>query len=129
MSTDTKAMRRYTGNGVCRLFIFTDTMLWICRGRRVTKTVSLNGIPEDEKHRERLKRRIVKVSDALHDLNDRQLLNRSPLARLTYVQEFAKEHYQDALYPRGIALREILVYCIDRIVNEMSSDPGLSRPC
>ena len=95
----------------------------------MVKTVSVNSIPEGEKRQRRLDRQIARVGDAVRHLDDRQLLNRSPLARLTYVQEFAKEHYKDELYPKGLALRETLVSCIDDLAADIGNEPGLSRPC
>jgi len=95
----------------------------------MTKIVSVNSIPEDEKHRERLHTWVVRLGDALRHLDDRILLNRNPLARLTYVKELAKEHYQAQLHPRGIALRETLVYCIDKIAIDMGNEPGSYRLC
>ncbi|MFC1901849.1 hypothetical protein ACFLX3_02855 [Chloroflexota bacterium] len=70
-----------------------------------TKQTGKGGIKSDA--------RFSKVIHALRNLDDRIALNRNPLSRLAYVQEVAKGHCKGSIYPRGLALREILVSCIE----------------
>jgi len=72
---------------------------------------------------------INRVGHALRNLDDRSVLNRSSLARLSYVEKLARECYSSHILPRGLALREVLVECIDKVVNDLSEDAGLSRAC
>ena len=72
---------------------------------------------------------VGKVAYALNNLDDRSMLNRSSLAHLEYVKRMAREKYGSHLLPRGFALREILLECIDKVVSEVGSEPGLSRAC
>ena len=70
-----------------------------------------------------------RVNHALRNLDDRSVLNRSPLARLTYVEKLARERYSSHILPRGLALREVLAGCIERVVNDVAEERGLSRAC
>lgn len=72
---------------------------------------------------------INRVGHALRNLDDRSVLNRSSLARLSYVEKLARERYSSHILPKGLALREVLVECIDKVVNDLSKDTGLSRAC
>jgi len=72
---------------------------------------------------------VSRVGHALRNLDDRSALNRSPLARLTYVERLARERYSIHILPRGLALRAVLVECIEKVVNDLSKEPGLSRAC
>ena len=72
---------------------------------------------------------VNRVGHALRNLDDRSVLNRSSLARLSYVEKLARERYSSHILPRGLALREVLVECIDKVVNDLSEDAGLSRAC
>jgi len=72
---------------------------------------------------------VSRVGHALRNLDDRSVLNRSPLARLSYVERLAKEHYNSHVLPRGLALRTVLVACIERVINDLSKEPALSRAC
>jgi CRP-like cAMP-binding protein len=70
-----------------------------------------------------------RVDHGLRNLGDRAILNRSPLAKVTYVQKYAAEKCQGHLLPRGLAVRDILISCVDRISTELGDDPALARPC
>jgi hypothetical protein len=72
---------------------------------------------------------VNRVGHALRNLDDRSALNRSPLARLSYVERLAKERYSSHVLPRGLALRTVLVACIEKVVNDLSSEPALARTC
>ena len=70
-----------------------------------------------------------RLGHALRNLDDRSVLNRSPLARLAYVERLAKERYGDHVLPRGLALRELLIECVDRLANDLHNEPALSPAC
>ena len=70
-----------------------------------------------------------RVEYALNNLDDRSMLNRSPLARLAYVKRMAKDRYGSHVLPRGLALRDILLACVQKISTELGDEPGLARPC
>jgi hypothetical protein len=72
---------------------------------------------------------VNRVGHALRNLDDRSELNRSPLARLSYVEKLARERYSIHILPRGLALRAVLVDCIEKVVNDLSKEPGLARAC
>jgi len=72
---------------------------------------------------------VNRVGHALRNLDDRSALNRSPLARLSYVERLAKERYSSHVLPRGLALRTVLVACIEKVTNDLSTEPALSRAC
>jgi len=72
---------------------------------------------------------VNRVGHALRNLDDRSALNRSPLARLSYVERLAKERYSSHVLPRGLALRTVLVACIEKVMNDLSAEPALSRAC
>lgn len=72
---------------------------------------------------------IGKVAYALNNLDDRSMLNHSPLANLEYVKRMASVRYGSHLLPRGLALREILLECVDKVVSEVGNEPGLSKAC
>lgn len=52
-----------------------------------------------------------------------------PLARLAYVERLARERYKGHLLPRGLALRQLLIDCVERVVRDLSSERALSRVC
>jgi hypothetical protein len=66
---------------------------------------------------------------ALRSIQDRSILNRSPLVRLNYVERTAKAQYSSHLLPRGLALRAILESCVDKVVNDLSGEPPLKKQC
>jgi len=73
--------------------------------------------------------RFFKVSHALRNLDDRIALNRNPLSRLAYVREVAEGHCKGSIYPRGLALREVIASCIDKIVTDLGDEPKFHKPC
>ena len=73
--------------------------------------------------------RFSKISHALRNLDDRIALNRNPLSRLAYVREVAEGHCKGSIYPRGLALRKIIISCIDRIVIDLGDEPKFHKPC
>jgi len=72
---------------------------------------------------------VTKVGHALRNLDDRSVLNSSPLAHLAYVERVAKEKYGSHILPRGLALRQILLVCVEKVATEVGNEPGLSKPC
>ena len=70
-----------------------------------------------------------RVDDALRNLGDRSVLNRSPLAKLIYIGKLAEDKYKGHILPRGLALHDVLLDCTLRICKELSAEPGLSRTC
>jgi CRP-like cAMP-binding protein len=72
---------------------------------------------------------IARVEYALNNLDDRLMLNRSPLARLPYVAKMAEEKYSSHILPRGLALRDILLTCVQKLSTELGNEPGLARAC
>ena len=65
----------------------------------------------------------------LRYLCDRSKLNSSPLARLACVERLAKNRYDGHVLPRGLALRELILSCVNQVTNDAGKDPGLSRAC
>ncbi|MFC1964362.1 hypothetical protein ACFLV1_03170, partial [Chloroflexota bacterium] len=84
-------------------------------------------LPKESAIKETNDQWVNRVGHALRNLDDRSVLNRSSLARLSYVEKLARERYSSHVLPRGLALREVLVECIDKVVNDLSEDAGLSR--
>jgi len=72
---------------------------------------------------------VSRIGQALRNLDDRSALNRSPLARLSYVERLARERHSRRILPRGLALREVLVECIESVVNDLSKEAALARAC
>jgi hypothetical protein len=70
-----------------------------------------------------------RVSHALKNLGDRTALNRSPLAKLGYVERLATAQYSGHLLPRGLALHDILIQCVDRVSTELGNEPALRNAC
>ncbi|MCL0094292.1 type IV secretory system conjugative DNA transfer family protein [Dehalococcoidales bacterium] len=70
-----------------------------------------------------------RIWHALRHLDDRGMLNQSPLARLAYIQRLADREFRGSILVRGLALREVLVRCIDKIIAEANSEPGLQKTC
>jgi hypothetical protein len=55
------------------------------------------------------------LGDALASLGDRAVLNTNPLSRTEYVQRLASEKYADKIMARGLALRHVIVDCIEKL--------------
>lgn len=70
-----------------------------------------------------------RVGHALKNLGDRSELNRSPLAKLGYIERLADERYNGRLLPRGLALHDTLLTCVKKISAELADEPGLTRAC
>jgi hypothetical protein len=71
---------------------------------------------------------IARLGKALGDLEDRIALNRNPLAHLAYVERLAAEKYRGQILPRGLALRCILLDCVDQVCAQLADEPGLAKP-
>jgi len=69
------------------------------------------------------------VAYCLRHLDDRIMLNRSPLAKRTYMRKLAKKYYVKHVLPCGFALQELLGYCIKKLTEELGNDPILGRHC
>jgi len=48
---------------------------------------------------------------------------------LAYIQRLAEREYRGAILVRGLALRETLIKCIDRIVDQGRNESGLQKTC
>lgn len=70
-----------------------------------------------------------RVAYALRHFGDRTVLNRSPMARLAYIERLAATQYSGRLLPRGLALHDMLLACVDKILTELRNDPALARAC
>lgn len=70
-----------------------------------------------------------RVEHALRNLHDRGVLNQSSLARLAYIERLASEQYNSRLLPRGLALHDVLLACVENVLEEVGSEPGLARAC
>jgi hypothetical protein len=87
---------------------------------------------EDSKAQKRIASSEVwqaRVWHALRHLDDRSVLNQSPLARLSYIERLANKEFRGNILVRGLALREVLVDCIDRIIEQGDSERGLHNTC
>lgn len=84
---------------------------------------------EVKPHGQGFSKLLFNVAYCLRHLHDRILLNRSPLAKLTYVRKLAKKYYLKHVLPRGFALQQLLGYCINKLTEELDSDPVLGRHC
>ena len=70
-----------------------------------------------------------RMGHALRYLDDLSKLNQSPLARLTYVERLAKNEYYGCILPRGQALRQLLLVCIEQVMSDGSEEPCLLKAC
>ncbi len=69
------------------------------------------------------------IGYALRNLGDRSVLNRSPLAKLVYIERLASAQFSGHLLPRGLALHDVLLACVEGVKAEVGEQPGLSRAC
>jgi hypothetical protein len=69
---------------------------------------------------------IPRVAWAVRNLNDLIDLDQSPLAKLSFVEKRAADHYQDRLCSRGLALRALITESLDEVISETAGN-GLSR--
>jgi len=105
------------------------------QGKKVFQTTVVTKITpgsEDSKAQKRIASPEVwqaRVWHALRHLDDRSVLNQSPLARLAYIQRLAKKEFQGDILIRGLALRQVLVDCIERIIEQGNSERGLHNTC
>jgi hypothetical protein len=67
-----------------------------------------------------------RVAWAVRNLDDIIVLDQSPLAKLSFVEKNAADHYQDRLCPRGLALRDLITESLDDIISETAGN-GLHR--
>jgi hypothetical protein len=70
-----------------------------------------------------------RIGHALKNLGDRSVLNRSQLARLDYIEKLAVEKYDGHTLPRGLALHDTLLSCVEKVASELGNEPGLARAC
>ena len=68
-----------------------------------------------------------RVSYAVRHLADRDILSDSPLARLRGIQRLAKEHYSNQVLPRGLALREVMTVCVEKIAKDLAGEAPLAK--
>lgn len=106
------------------------------RLRLKTKLASEHQTPEGDGHNHtrsdssaQSERMIARLDDALRNLGDRSALNRSALAHSAYLERLANEKYRDKIMPRGLALREVIAECVNKISAEVGSEPGLEKAC
>lgn len=70
-----------------------------------------------------------RVDHALKSIGDRSELNRSPLADIDFIGKLASQRYSGHLMPRGLALHDVLLACVNKISKELDHEPGLSHAC
>ena len=71
----------------------------------------------------------ARIEHALRNIGDRIALNRSPLAKLSYIEKLASDKYRGYTLPRGLALHEFLISCVRKISAELGDEPGSARAC
>jgi len=87
-------------------------------------------VPKGRKHSPNLDNRAIQIDHALRHIDDRSELNQNPLARIAYVQQKAKEGYRGHVLPNGLALRDLLIECIERITRDLvGGEPAQARVC
>lgn len=70
-----------------------------------------------------------RIESALKNLGDRSTLGHNPLASLVYVKKYAAVKHPGRLLPRGLALHDILLACVKRVLTELNNEPALARAC
>jgi hypothetical protein len=63
----------------------------------------------------------------LRHLDDPITLQRSPLCRLVVLEKLAKEKYSDSIVPRGRALHELAMSCLQEIESELDGHAGVAK--
>jgi len=66
---------------------------------------------------------------ALKSINDRSALSRNSLSDLAYIAKLASENYGGHVFPRGLALHDTLLTCIEKLSAELADEVGLTRAC
>jgi hypothetical protein len=72
---------------------------------------------------------IARLNHALKNMADRGELNRNPLSRLRYVQRVAEERFRGQILPHGAALRWIILFCVERICEQLGNEAGMAKAC
>jgi len=70
-----------------------------------------------------------RLEHALRNLGDRTALNKSPLTKLIHIKKLAAGQYNGHLLPRGLALHDVLLACVDKVSRELGEEPKLARAC
>ena len=70
-----------------------------------------------------------RIDHALKSIGDRSELSRSPLADIDFIGKLASQSYSGHLMPRGLALHDVLLACVNKISKELDDEPGLSHAC
>jgi len=89
----------------------------------------IGNVSKGRKGSQRLDGWNIQIDHALRHIDDRIELNRNPLARITYVQMVAEERYRGHIHPRGLALRQLLIECIERLTGDLKDEPAQDRVC
>ncbi len=63
----------------------------------------------------------------LRHLDDPITLQRSPLCRLAALENLAKTKYSSSIVPRGRALHELAMTCLQEIENELNGHAGVTK--
>jgi hypothetical protein len=63
----------------------------------------------------------------LRHLDDPITLQGSPLCRLVALENLAKEKYSDSIVPRGRALHELAMICLEEIERELDGHSGVAK--
>ncbi len=70
-----------------------------------------------------------RVEHALKNLYDRDILNRNTLSRIPYINDFAERQYSTHVLPRGLALRDILLDCVENVIADLHDDVAMEKAC
>jgi len=68
---------------------------------------------------------LSRVDHALRHLDDRIELNRNPLTRVDRVGAVARSCYGSSVYPRAVALRDVIDASVQAVLSELEGDLGL----
>jgi len=69
----------------------------------------------------------VRARYVLRHLDDPITLNRSPLCRLAALENLAKTKYSESIVPRGRALHELAMSCLQEIEEELDGHAGVAK--